>query len=122
MGQLDEISFKLGQLDSKLDSQSSTLRSMKLDIDQDRAVQTQDRSDLRLKMNGLDERMQGVETAAKQIAGIQDDVNQFNNMKTKIGIAIGVAASIIAGAFMFLWWGVQALWPYIKPMLPSFFK
>lgn len=114
-GKLDEISFRLGAISSKLDS-------LTLDVTQDRAVQTQDRADLRTKLGSIDGRMEKVEAVCDQVAAMQPVVDEFKTLKSKIAAAVVTVGAIVSGALYLIWNGISYVGPYIKEFISDLMK
>jgi hypothetical protein len=114
-GKLDEISYMLGQIDSKLNS-------LTLDVKEDRAVQTQDRADLRTKFNSIDERMEKVESVCDQVAAMQPTVDEFKTLKSKIAAAVVTVGAIVSGALYLIWQGVGYVGPYVRDFIDNLLR
>lgn len=113
-GELHEISFLLGKLEAKINE-------MYLDMGQDRAIQSQDRSDMRVKinqfsdqMNKVDERLGEVEEFCKSNSPV---LQQLNAVKSKVAFAVLIVGSLVTAVFYFLYTVIVNFGPYIKEVL-----
>lgn len=97
-GQLDEISFKIGEL-------SAQLRSLDLDITQDRAVMAQHMAALDVRFAKVDKTLDMVEPLAETLKEMKPHVEDYKTMRAKLA----VIAAIVGGAIALLW---QALVTY----------
>lgn len=112
--ELHEISFILGQVQNQL-------RELSLDFSQDRAVQTQDRSDLRVKMNEfadkltkVDDRIETVEEFCTSNAPI---LKQLNSIKSNAAMAVVIFGALSSGILYLGYKAFDNFGPQIKEVI-----
>lgn len=111
-GKLDDISFLLGQLDTKINTLS-------LDIAQDRAVQSQDRADMRLKLNTLTDKMEKVE----EFCEINEPILQhLTRIKSNIALALFIVGSLVSGVVYLIYWGLANYWNELRAVLQNIIR
>lgn len=110
-GQLDEISFKIGELSEKL-------RSLDLDITQDRAVLAQHMAALDVRFAKVDKTLDMIEPLAETVKEMKPHVEDYKTMRAKLA----VVALIVGGAIALLWQALFALGPEIKSLVMRLLK
>ena len=134
MTQLDDISFKLGQLFSELKAVRGDIEEVKEDAQKEREASTKYRQGVREDLasvgdsvRAVDQKIAPLSTRVVEIEKkieleIEPQVESYKTFRAQIGVGVLLAGAIASGAAYLVWQGIQAFGPEMKKMFMNLLR
>jgi hypothetical protein len=101
--QLDQISLAIGSL-------QADVKNLARDMSEDRQGASEDRREIRTKLEDMDDRLKTIEPVAAEVAAMKPYVDDYKTLRKQAAVAV----ALLSGAFYLAWQGLASVGPEIK--------